>query len=138
MNAGTGLAAGFVIDGKVLHGAHCDAGEIGHMAVSYTHLGADEIGCTLLARAVNGQSGLAPAVYVDYSSLRGKTQIPSYEDRSIGETVLSHLLAAGCGEAETSAEADFVLADVYKRQGFEGGEPWRGRFCLRSGHVHGT
>ena len=72
--------------------------------------GADEIGCTLLARAVNGQSGLAPAVYVDYSSLRGKTQIPSYEDRSIGETVLSHLLAAGCGEAETSAEADFVLA----------------------------
>ena len=72
--------------------------------------GADEIGCTLLARAVNGQSGLIPAVYVDYSSLRGKTQIPSYEDRSIGETVLSHLLAAGCSEAETSAEADFVLA----------------------------
>lgn len=72
--------------------------------------GADEIGCTLLARAVNEQGGLSPAVYVDYSSLRGKLQIPSYEDRSIGETVLSHLLAAGCEEAETSAEADFVLA----------------------------
>ncbi len=28
--------------------------------------GADEIGCTLLARAINGQSGLTPAVYVDY------------------------------------------------------------------------
>ncbi len=35
VNAGTGLAAGFVIDGKVLHGAHCDAGEIGHMVVDY-------------------------------------------------------------------------------------------------------
>lgn len=72
--------------------------------------GADEIGCTLLARAVNEQSGLVPSVYVDYSSLRGKLQIPSYEDRSIGETVLYHLMAAGCEEAETSTEADFVLA----------------------------
>ena len=35
VTAGTGLAAGFVIDGKVLHGAHCDAGEIGHMVVDY-------------------------------------------------------------------------------------------------------
>lgn len=72
--------------------------------------GADEIGCTLLARAVNSQCGICPRVYVDYSSQRGKLQIPSYEDRSIGETVLYHLLAAGCQEAENSGEADFILA----------------------------
>lgn len=72
--------------------------------------GADEIGCTLLARAVNRKQKLVPKVYLDYSSLRGKYQIPSYEDRSIGESVLYHLMAAGCETAELSAEADFVMA----------------------------
>lgn len=35
INAGTGLAAGFVIGGRVLRGAHCNAGEIGHMVADY-------------------------------------------------------------------------------------------------------
>lgn len=72
--------------------------------------GADEIGCTLLARAIHEDSGTAPLVYVDWSSVQGRSQIPSYEDRSIGETVQFHLLAAGCQPAETSTEADFILA----------------------------
>lgn len=72
--------------------------------------GADEIGCVLTARAVNHLSGRTPRAYVDYSSLRGKLQIPAYEDRSIGETVLYHLMASGCEEAENTGEADFVLA----------------------------
>ena len=75
----------------------------------YFYPGADETGCTLLARAVNETGTKAPSVYVDYSSIRGKYQIPSYEDRSIGETVQYQLLTAGCGIAETSAEADAVL-----------------------------
>lgn len=76
----------------------------------YFYPGADETGCTLLARAINEVGQKPPSVYVDYSSIRGKYQIPSYEDRSIGETVQYQLLAAGCGIAETSAEADAVLA----------------------------
>ncbi len=72
--------------------------------------GADEVGCTLLARAVNRLRQEPLAVYVDYSSLRGRYQIPSYEDRSIGETVQYQLLAAGCQIAESSAEAEAVLA----------------------------
>ena len=72
--------------------------------------GADEVGCTLLARAINSEMGEEPAVYLDWSSVRGQGQIPSYEDRSIGETVQYHLLAAGCGIAELSPEADFILA----------------------------
>ena len=68
------------------------------------------MGCTLLARAVNRLRQEPLSVYVDYSSLRGQYQIPSYEDRSIGETVQYQLLAAGCQIAETSAEAEAVLA----------------------------
>lgn len=30
LNVGTGIAAGIVIDGKLLRGAHCNAGELGH------------------------------------------------------------------------------------------------------------
>lgn len=33
LNVGTGLAAGFVIDGKILRGANVNAGEIGHMTI---------------------------------------------------------------------------------------------------------
>ncbi len=33
LNVGTGLAAGFVVGGKLLRGAHVNAGEIGHMVV---------------------------------------------------------------------------------------------------------
>ena len=33
LNVGTGLAAGFVVDGKILRGANVNAGEIGHMVV---------------------------------------------------------------------------------------------------------
>ncbi|MEF2877829.1 MAG: DUF4127 family protein [Blautia sp.] len=75
----------------------------------YFYPGADEVGCTLLARAINQTAGKAPLIYPDYSSLRGKYQIPSYEDRSIGETVQYQLLAAGCRIAETSREADGIL-----------------------------
>lgn len=75
----------------------------------YFYPGADEVGCTLLARAINEERGIAPQVYIDYSSLRGQYQIPSYEDRSIGETVQYQLLSAGCEIAETSAEADAIL-----------------------------
>lgn len=71
--------------------------------------GADEVGCTLLVRAINQVSGIKPKVYIDYSSLRGQFQIPTYEDRSIGETVQYQLLAAGCEHAENSQEADCVL-----------------------------
>lgn len=33
LNVGTGLAAGFVVDGQILRGAHMNAGEIGHMVI---------------------------------------------------------------------------------------------------------
>lgn len=36
LNVGTGLAAGFVVDGHLIHGANMGAGEIGHMVVDLT------------------------------------------------------------------------------------------------------
>lgn len=75
----------------------------------YFYPGADEVGCTLLARAINKERGISPKIFVDYSSLRGQYQIPSYEDRSIGESVQYQILAAGCAIEEDSKEADGIL-----------------------------
>lgn len=36
LNVGTGLAAGFVVDGNIIRGANNNAGEIGHTVVDYT------------------------------------------------------------------------------------------------------
>ena len=36
LNVGTGIAAGVVIDGKLLRGAHCNAGELGHSSSGLT------------------------------------------------------------------------------------------------------
>lgn len=38
INVGTGLAAGFVIDGKILRGAHNNAGEVGHNVVDISRM----------------------------------------------------------------------------------------------------
>lgn len=76
----------------------------------YFYPGADEVGCTLLARAINQERKEPFKIYVDYSSLRGQFQIPTYEDRSIGETAQYQLLAAGCEIVENIQEAEGVLA----------------------------
>ena len=37
----TGVAAGFVINGQIVHGAHCSAGELGNLLPDQTHVGRD-------------------------------------------------------------------------------------------------
>lgn len=72
--------------------------------------GADEVEMTLLSRAMNEVRGKRPKVYVKYASVHAPYLIPSYEDRSLGETVRYHIMAAGCIQVDSVAEADFVLA----------------------------
>lgn len=72
--------------------------------------GADEVELTLVARVLNETKGKKPKVYVKYASVHAPFLIPKYEDRSLGETVKSHIMAAGCIEATSVTEADFVLA----------------------------
>lgn len=72
--------------------------------------GADEIELTLLSRVMNEQHQKQPKVYVKYASVHAPFIIPGYEDRALGETVKYHLMAAGCIQVPSIAEADFVLA----------------------------
>lgn len=71
---------------------------------------ADDIGMTLLARAVSELAGVAPRVYVHYPSVKGGFTIPQYEDRVIGETVKYHILSVGGIQVYSLCEADILLA----------------------------
>ncbi|NEO87951.1 MAG: DUF4127 family protein [Spirulina sp. SIO3F2] len=75
--------------------------------------GADEVGCTLLARA-DGYYGdyqhQRRKVYVLYSSVCSEQIVPLYEDRPLGESVKAHILAAGAQMVHSPQEADLVLA----------------------------
>lgn len=72
--------------------------------------GADEVGCTLLARAYSQLKGKEKKVYLLYSSVVSEQIIPLYEDRPLGESLKSHLLAAGAISVPTPEAADFILA----------------------------
>jgi hypothetical protein len=75
----------------------------------FIYPGADEIGCTLFAGVFCRAKRFRPAVQVRYSSTRGPSIIPKYEDRSLNESVKSHLTAGGAFICDTAAESDFVL-----------------------------
>lgn len=72
--------------------------------------GADEIAMTLLSRVVNEMNQRRPKVYIKYASIHAPFIIPAYEDRSLGETLKYHLLAAGLSQVESCYEADLILA----------------------------
>lgn len=57
--------------------------------------GADEIGCTLTAKAVCDIYKANPTVWLEYSSQAGKSTVPPYEDRPICETTPYHILNCG-------------------------------------------
>jgi hypothetical protein len=75
----------------------------------FIYPGADEIGCTLLARVFCETKTYRPEVFVRYSSTQGPFIVPRYEDRSLNESVKSHLTAAGAFIGDSSGEAQFVL-----------------------------
>lgn len=72
--------------------------------------GADEVAMTLLARAMNHWKKKRPKVYVRYASVHAKYLIPLCEDRALGETIRYHIMAAGCIQVDSAAEADLILA----------------------------
>ena len=76
----------------------------------YVYPGADEIELTLLSRVYNEWRCKTPKVFVRYASVRAPYVIPLYEDRALGETLKYHLMAAGCMQCFSDADADFILA----------------------------
>lgn len=71
--------------------------------------GADEAGCTLLARMLNEMNERQPLVYPRFSSVQGPYVTPLYEDRIFGESLKSHTMAAGGLTAHSASDADVVL-----------------------------
>lgn len=57
--------------------------------------GADEIACTLFARVFCESHSYTPEIALRYSSTKGPFIIPRYEDRSLSESIKSHITAAG-------------------------------------------
>lgn len=77
--------------------------------------GADEVGCTLLARAFLEQKFQdkpqdKPRIYPLYSTPIAETLIPLYEDRPLGDSVQAHLRAAGAEVTLNPDDADLILA----------------------------
>ncbi len=72
--------------------------------------GADEVGCTLLARAYNQTLPQRPRFYPCYSSAQGAHLTPLYEDRPISASVPAQIFAAGGQVVATPEAADIVLA----------------------------
>ncbi|MGB7415406.1 MAG: DUF4127 family protein [Thermosynechococcaceae cyanobacterium] len=72
--------------------------------------GADEVGCTLLARAYSQLQNTTTKIYVFYSSVCSEQIVPLYEDRPLGESVKAHILAAGAQRVAIPEAADVVLA----------------------------
>lgn len=72
--------------------------------------GADEVGCTLCALALNLDRKKTPKFHAFYASTLGPTLIPLYEDRPMNETLKHHVLAVGGALVATPQEADIILA----------------------------
>jgi hypothetical protein len=83
--------------------------ELGLMDQVAIYPGADEIGCTLLAKVFCEVHRYEPEVFVRYSSTQGPYIIPKYEDRSLNESIKAHLNAIGGHISDHSQDADVVL-----------------------------
>ncbi|WPP41741.1 DUF4127 family protein [Paenibacillus hunanensis] len=75
----------------------------------YMYPGADEVGCTLIARMLNTFNGYTPRVYPRFGSVRGPQIVPAYEDRPLLETLKYQIIAAGGMMVSSQQEADVVL-----------------------------
>lgn len=72
--------------------------------------GADEVGCSLLARILNKHLNRTVKVYPFYASTLGPTIIPFYEDRPMNESLKYHIRVCGAESVEDYKDADIILA----------------------------
>lgn len=87
----------------------CRVEELGIMDRVMIYPGADEIGCTMFAHIFCELKQYKPEIFVRYSSTKGPLIKPKYEDRSLNESVKSHLTASGAVLADHSGDTPFVL-----------------------------
>lgn len=81
--------------------------------------GADEVGCALVARLLNGRAGSAPRIAVAYAPAAAAAHVAPYEDGPVHLTVERQALAAGAALVDgTELPADLwmgVAAPVARR-----------------------
>jgi hypothetical protein len=71
--------------------------------------GSDEVGMTLLCRAVCQARGVRPVFRPHFASTLGAQIVPLYEDRPMLETLGAHVLACGGRLAQAGEKADIEL-----------------------------
>lgn len=71
--------------------------------------GADEVGMSLMSRAVCELEGRHPRVCCHFPHPDAPKVIPLYEDRPVGKTLPVQLQVAGCTEARESGDIDLYL-----------------------------
>lgn len=71
--------------------------------------GSDEVGQTLVSRAICDVMERHPVIRARYSGEYGAGIVPSYEDRPLRETVLRHIRAAGARVWDGCSGADIEL-----------------------------
>jgi len=76
---------------------------------AYMYPGADEVGCTLVARMYNHYLGKKPTVFIKYPSASTATVIPCLEDRYLDTTIKYQIIAAGGIVVPSLVDADIVL-----------------------------
>lgn len=76
----------------------------------YIYPGADEVGASLIARAVGEAKNISTKIYVVYASTYAPYIIPLYEDRPMMESLKSHIDVSKGEIVHSLEEADFVLA----------------------------
>lgn len=79
-----------------------------HLVQSYP--GADEVGMTLVCRALLKDRGVCPAVGLIFNTDGVPRMVPKFEDRELEQSLRSQIAAAGCRVAGKGERADFLLA----------------------------
>lgn len=78
--------------------------------------GADEVGMTLLARAVCEYKNVSPRIHCIYCHEKSPYIIPLYEDRPLKDTLPFQIGTAGCRFADGKEDADIMLYLNYPSQ----------------------
>lgn len=74
-----------------------------------TYPGADEVGMTLLSRAVTEFAGVKPKIECVFATDKAKSMIPLYEDRELQKTLVCQIEAAGCEPVERGGDIKLFL-----------------------------
>jgi hypothetical protein len=93
-------------EGRWLNKAGADIGVSGYLSIP----GADNLGMSMVVRAINAVTFQMPFVKLFYAPGAGGSTVASYEDRPLGETIPQHIQLSGGLKLDWIEKPDLVLA----------------------------